>query len=120
MREAVQHQLVLALEHHYADTWQNEQNKSKEAEGYKTRYMLRVTVTGVAEAASGMRYMLEKTGTDDVYRCKEGDAGLLRRWLDFHKERGASKEYEGFLRECLVDTAERYSDFRNTVLIEEK
>lgn len=120
VREAVRHQLVLALEHHYAEQWKKLQKAGEEEELAEAgKRVLRVSAAGLAEAASALDFLLKDQEPKKIQQWQENDLDFLRKVLAFHREKGASEKSRTFLRECLDEAGERYSDFRNTVVIEE-
>ncbi|MBR3458019.1 MAG: hypothetical protein IKH16_07695, partial [Selenomonadaceae bacterium] len=118
VREAVHHQLVQALEHHFA---RQRKEEAPEAEEIPQRRgtALHVSVKGMSEAASGMDF-LEGMQEETLRKWQEDDTDFLREAARFHGAHGASEKNVAFLKECLENAARRYSDYRNVVVVEER
>ena len=120
MKKAVCHNMVQVLAHYYAENWQK-QGTGEADRTEETGNVIRVAVTGIEEAASGMDFLLaRKDFAKELPQWKKNDMDFLCELLHFHKAKGASEEHKAFLKECLAEAAERYSDFRNTVVVDEK
>ncbi len=117
MQEAVRHQVVLSLEHYYAENWQEAQER-KEAEPEEPDLALRLPVTGFGEAACGMAFLLEEADAEMLSQLKKDDTEFLYGLLRFQRERGAEPGHEDFLRKCLAEAAERYGDFKNVIVVD--
>ncbi|WP_175463416.1 hypothetical protein [Selenomonas sp. KH1T6] len=118
MREAVRHQMVQALEHYFAENWQQAQDSTEAAAELAARETtLRVSATGIKEAASGMDYLLSyENAAKELAQWKKNDMYFLCGLIRFQQEHEVSEENVAFLRECLDEAAKMYSDFRNAVV----
>ncbi|MBQ7496420.1 MAG: hypothetical protein IJU00_01045 [Selenomonas sp.] len=121
MREAVRHQMVQALEHYFAEKWQKIQDGAEQAEAFDGQYReFHVSVTGLIETARGMEYMLSCEDADkNLAQWKKNYMDFLCEILRFRCGSDALNKHAAFLRECLAEAAEMYSDLRNTVVVEE-
>ena len=120
MKKAVCHNMVQVLAHYYAENWQK-QGTGEADRTEETGNVIRVAVTGIEEAASGMDFLLaRKDFAKEIPQWKKNDMDFLCEFMQFHKAHKASRENEAFLRECLAEAAGMYSDLMNTVVVDVK
>lgn len=118
MQEAICHQLVLALEHYYAEEWKRRQEEERHEEA--GRRVLLVPVTGMDETACGMDYLLGTREADVIRQWQEDDTEFICEVLRFYKEKEKTNELRKFLRECLRKTEIEYSDFNTDIEMKTK
>lgn len=127
MQEAVNHQVVMALEHCFAEKWpqisrsaQERRNVWEEAPSPDAPSVLTLRAEHLSAAALGMDFLreLEKTGDmEELQRMREDEKAFFCAVARYAKGREPSEEARSFLEGCLERAAGRFSDFRNEIRV---